>query len=63
VIKRLIWAFFGGFLLLFGARTAGGCTSGHVISGGMQLAASSMLFAFFVFASFLATGKMFYRKR
>ncbi len=63
VIKRLIWAFLGGFLLLFGARMAGGCTSGHVISGGMQLAASSMLFAFFVFASFLATGKMFYRKR
>ncbi len=27
------WAFIGGFLLLFGARMAGGCTSGHGLSG------------------------------
>ncbi len=60
--KRIIWAFVGGFLLLFGARLAGGCTSGHVISGGMQLAASSLVFAIFVFAGFLITGKLFYRK-
>jgi hypothetical protein len=59
--KRYIWAFCGGFLLLFGARMAGGCTSGHVISGGMQLAASSLLFAIAVFAAFLATGRFFYR--
>eukprot|EP00056_Hartaetosiga_gracilis_P007515 m.109170 g.109170 ORF g.109170 m.109170 type:complete len:165 (+) comp12729_c0_seq1:15-509(+) len=26
-------AFFGGFLMLFGSRMAGGCTSGHGISG------------------------------
>ena len=60
--KRIIWAFIGGFLLLFGARLAGGCTSGHVISGGMQLAVSSLVFAVFVFAGFLITGKLFYRK-
>lgn len=63
VPKRLGWAFVGGFLLLFGARTAGGCTSGHVISGGMQLAVSSLVFALFVFAGFLGTGHLFYRKR
>ncbi|WP_300643307.1 YeeE/YedE thiosulfate transporter family protein [uncultured Helicobacter sp.] len=26
----------GGFLLLYGARMAGGCTSGHMMSGIMQ---------------------------
>ncbi len=61
--KRVIWAFVGGFILIFGARMAGGCTSGHIISGGMQLAASSLLFAVFVFAGLLLTGKFFYKKR
>ena len=61
-VKRIIWAFIGGFIMLIGARMAGGCTSGHVISGGMQIAASSLLFAAFVFAGLLLTGKFFYRK-
>ncbi len=61
VLKRLIWSFIGGFILLTGARMAGGCTSGHILSGGMQLAASSFLFAAFVFAGLLITGKYFYR--
>lgn len=43
-LKRNIGAFIGGFLLLFGARLAGGCTSGHGISGGLQLAVSSWVF-------------------
>ncbi|HEY3371726.1 MAG TPA: YeeE/YedE thiosulfate transporter family protein [Prolixibacteraceae bacterium] len=60
--KRIIWAFIGGFIMLIGARMAGGCTSGHVISGGMQIAASSLLFGAFVFAGLLVTGKYFYRK-
>jgi len=62
VSKRMVWSFIGGFLLLFGARIAGGCTSGHIISGGMQLAVSSFVFAAFVFGSFLITGKLFYKK-
>jgi uncharacterized membrane protein YedE/YeeE len=61
VPKRLIWAFVAGFILLFGARMAGGCTSGHIISGGMQVAISSLVFGAFVFASFIITGKLFYR--
>lgn len=61
VSKRLFWSFIGGFILLFGARMAGGCTSGHIISGGMQLSASSFLFALFVFAGLLLTGKFFYK--
>ncbi len=61
-VKRIVWAFIGGFIMLIGARMAGGCTSGHVISGGMQIAASSLLFGAFVFAGLLVTGKLFYKK-
>ena len=61
--KRIIWAFIGGFIMLIGARMAGGCTSGHVISGGMQIAVSSLLFGALVFAGLLITGKYFYQKR
>ena len=60
VSSRVIWSFIGGFILIFGARMAGGCTSGHVISGGMQLAVSSLVFAVFVFAGLLITGRFFY---
>lgn len=60
-IQRAVWAFIGGFVLIFGARMAGGCTSGHVISGGMQLAISSLLFTVVVFGSLLLTGKLFYK--
>ena len=61
VSKRLIWAFIGGFILIFGSRMAGGCTSGYIHSGGMQLAVSSLVFAVFVFAGLLITGKYFYK--
>ncbi len=60
--KRIAWSLIGGFVLVFGARMAGGCTSGHILSGGMQLAASSLLFAVFVFVGLLITGKLFYKK-
>lgn len=42
---------------------AGGCTSGHILSGGMQLAFSSLTFAVFVFIGLLLTGKLFYRAK
>ncbi|MFO7561389.1 MAG: YeeE/YedE thiosulfate transporter family protein [Enhygromyxa sp.] len=42
--KRLLAAFLGAALMLFGARLAGGCTSGHGISGNLQLALSSLAF-------------------
>ena len=59
--ERIWWSFFGGFILILGARMAGGCTSGHIISGGMQLAFSSLTFAVFVFIGLLYTGKKFYK--
>ncbi len=59
--NRVFWALAGGFILIFGARIAGGCTSGHVISGSMQLAFSSLTFGIFMFASLVATGRVFYK--
>ena len=49
-LVRVIAALAGGILLGFGARWAGGCTSGHGISGTMQMAVSSWISAicFFV---------------
>jgi uncharacterized membrane protein YedE/YeeE len=49
-LLRVLVALLGGVLLGFGARWAGGCTSGHGISGTMQLAISSWISAvcFFV---------------
>jgi len=52
---RYTAAFVGGAVLLFGARLAGGCTSGHGISGGMQLAVSSWVFTATMFVSGIVT--------
>ncbi len=62
IVARIVWAFVGGFVLIFGARMAGGCTSGHILSGGMQLAVSSLVFTVFVFTGLVVTGKLFYKK-
>ena len=61
-VGRRYWdAFIGGFLLLFGARLAGGCTSGHILSGITQLAMSGFVFAIVVFVTGVATAR--YMKR
>jgi len=46
---RYAAALVGGALMMFGARVAQGCTSGHGISGALQLAASSLLFVLVFF--------------
>lgn len=56
--RRYLDAFVGGLLIIFGARLAGGCTSGHIISGMSQLALSGMLFAAGVFGAGVATAKL-----
>jgi uncharacterized membrane protein YedE/YeeE len=61
--KRLVWSFIGGFLLLFGARFGGGCTSGHMISGISQLAVSSFVFSTALFASAILTARYMYPER
>jgi hypothetical protein len=56
--SRLVWSFVGGFLLLFGARFGGDCTSGHMISGISQLAISSFLFSSALFISGIITARI-----
>lgn len=58
--RRLVWSFIGGFLLLFGARFGGGCTSGHMISGVSQLAVSSLTFSTALFVSAVVTARWLY---
>jgi uncharacterized membrane protein YedE/YeeE len=60
--KRYLFAFLGGVILMFGARLAGGCTSGHGISGSLQLAVSSWTFFLAMFASGLVTAFALYGK-
>jgi hypothetical protein len=62
VWKRYAFAFLGGALVLFGARLAGGCTSGHGISGSLQLAVSGWTFFLAVFAAGLATSLALFGK-
>jgi len=61
--RRMMHAFAGGALLLFGARLAGGCTSGHVISGIAQLTLGSFVFGIAVFASGIFTARTLYKRR
>lgn len=56
--RRYLNAFLGGVLIIFGARLAGGCTSGHIISGITQLALSGMLFAAGVFGMGIVTARL-----
>ncbi|TVR45817.1 MAG: hypothetical protein EA402_03735 [Planctomycetota bacterium] len=46
---RVIAAFVGGAIIIYGARLAGGCTSGHGITGTLQLAVSSWIFFIVMF--------------
>ena len=61
--KRYASSFVGGVLLLFGARLAGGCTSGHMISGISQLAVSSFIFGIATFGAAILAAKFLYRGR
>jgi len=49
--KRAIGAFIGTYLVLFGARMANGCASGHILSGNIQMAISSFVFMIVVLLS------------
>ena len=61
--KRFAGAFFGGILLMIGARLAGGCTSGHGISGALQLAVSSWIFLITIFVSGIAAAVVLYGRQ
>ncbi len=61
--KRLVAAFVGGVIIMFGARMAGGCTSGHGISGSLQLALSSWTFFLTMFATGILTALVLFPQR
>lgn len=61
VALRLGMAFLGGALLAYGARLAGGCTSGHGISGALQLSVSSWIALASFFIAGIATATLLYR--
>lgn len=61
-LGRMAVAFVGGFIVLFGARMAGGCSSGHMMAGMSQTAVSGFLFSLGVFATAIPTAMFLYRK-
>ncbi|MBN1376516.1 MAG: YeeE/YedE family protein [Dehalococcoidia bacterium] len=58
---RLIVALTGGILLGFGSRWADGCTSGHGISGTMQLAVSSCISAICFFVGGILVAQLLFK--
>lgn len=54
-------AFLGGFIMLLGARIAGGCTSGHGISGIAQLSVGSTIAVAAMFAGGIAAAALLRR--
>ncbi len=59
-VLRWMVALLGGLILGLGARWAGGCTSGHGISGTLQLAVSSWLAVLSFFIGGIATALFIY---
>lgn len=62
-ILHYILVFVGGILMLIGARMAGGCTSGHMMSGMMQTSVSGYIFALVVFATAIPTALFIYNRK
>ena len=61
ILLRLTAALFGGVCVGFGARWGSGCTSGHGISGTLQLVLSSWIAVFRFFFSGIAVALFIYR--
>ncbi len=60
--RRYAMAFVGGFVVLYGARLAGGCTSGHMMSGMMQTSISGYIFTLGAFAAAIPVSLMMFKK-
>lgn len=60
--RRHAVAFIGGFLMLFGARLADGCTSGHGLSGMAQLSVGSTVAVAAMFVGGIATATLLLRR-
>ncbi len=57
---RGIVAFIGGIVAMYGARLAGGCPSGHGLSGIIQLAASGLIAMVFFFVGGIIMTRLIY---
>ena len=62
ILPRAGVAFLGGLVAIFGARLAGGCPSGHGLTGGLQLAASGYVALVSFFVGGLVVANLVYRK-
>lgn len=60
--KRYALAFVAGFVMLFGARIADGCTSGHGISGMAQLSVGSTVAVAAMFVGAILAAKLLLRR-
>lgn len=60
---RAFTAFLGGFLIIYGARLAGGCPSGHGLSGMSQLSLSGFLTVMGFFLGGIPLALILYRRR
>lgn len=61
-LGRYAAAFAGGAVMMFGARMAEGCTSGHSLTGTAQFAVSSWVFSPIMFATAAAAARALYGK-
>ncbi|MBN2713456.1 MAG: YeeE/YedE family protein [Planctomycetes bacterium] len=59
---RALFAFLGGAVAMFGARLAGGCPSGHGLSGIMQLSVSGLIAMAGFFGAGVIVANLLYRK-
>jgi len=60
---RAVGAVIGGIVAMFGARLAGGCPSGHGLSGMMQLAVSGLIAMICFMVGGLITAALLYKRR
>ncbi|MCI4625161.1 MAG: YeeE/YedE family protein [Candidatus Magnetoovum sp. WYHC-5] len=63
IMKRWMWAFLAGGLMGFAARVGGGCVSGMLISGSIQLAPAGFIFMMSLWIGGVLVTFLFYRSR
>lgn len=61
ILKRAVVAFIGGAIAVFGARLAGGCPSGHGLSGAAQLAISGLIAFICFFVGGIIVANLLYK--
>ncbi|MBN1442572.1 MAG: YeeE/YedE family protein [Planctomycetes bacterium] len=61
--KRAVWAILGGIVAMVGARMAGGCPSGHGLSGMMQLSVSAFVALGMFFGAGVLVAALVYGRR